>query len=230
MICYQVTNIVTGKVYIGLTATTLVERWARHMEHAAGGRGYALHDAIRKYGVDAFMIDEVASPIVRDREALADLERFLIAQAGSIAPRGYNLTAGGEGVGGCEETSRKISASLTGKKLSDAHRKALSEGAKRRIRKPCSPETAAKISVANKGKPGRAHTEESKEKCRIAGLKRKPIPCSQEHREKMSKLMTGHKPSPETIEKKRQAQLRIEAAKRETRAAIEAAMHQKVED
>lgn len=166
MICYQITNVITGKVYIGLTLVSLMERWERHVEHACGGRGYALHDAIRKYGVDAFMAEEIASPISRDREALAELERTLIAQAGSVSPGGYNLTAGGDGVGGCAETSRKISASLTGKKLSDEHRAALSAAAKRRPKRPCPPEVAAKISAANIGRPKKPHTEETKAKLR----------------------------------------------------------------
>ena len=162
MICYQVTNVVSGKVYIGLTTMALAERWRRHVGHALAGRGYALHDAIRKYGVENFTIEELAHSLTRDRDDLAELERLLIAQADSIAPGGYNLTAGGDGVGGCESTNRKISASLTGKKLSDEHRASMKAAAVGRVTGPPTEETKAKISASQKGKPGKKHSEETK--------------------------------------------------------------------
>jgi group I intron endonuclease len=247
MICYQITNLVSGKVYIGLTMTSIATRWRRHVELAARGQGYALHDAIRKYGVDSFLIEEVASPIEKDRDALAELERLLIAQAGSVSPGGYNLTAGGDGVGGCEATAKKISASLTGKKLTDAHRATLSESAK--IRKPREI-TESMRSNMREGQKKRAHaphTEATKEKCRLAGLKRKPIPLAAEHKAKLLALRVGSKDSEETREKKRiaalgrkptdearasmrAAQRRIADAKKATKEAILTASKQSNEE
>ena len=83
-----------------------------------------------------------------------------------MSPGGYNLTAGGDGVGGCEETNRKISASLTGKKLTQAHRASLSASAKTRKAREMTPELRASLSAAQKGKPRKKHTEETKAKLR----------------------------------------------------------------
>lgn len=224
MLCYQITNIVNGKAYIGLTTLTLAARWSRHVRLAARGVGYALHAAIRAYGVDSFLIDEVAMPLNEDPKSLAALECELISQAESLAPGGYNLTRGGDGVGGCDETARKISASLTGKKLSDAHRAALKAGAIGRKNGSPSSETRAKISASNIGRHGIAHTPESKEKCRLAGLKRKPIPMSEALKEKLRAANVGRFASAETKAKMSAAHRARHAAKVAAKEAIQAVM------
>ncbi len=198
MLCYRAINRRSGKVYIGLTAEGLSRRWGRHLRIAARGIGFALHDAIRAHGADAFEVQEFASPIPRTPEALAALEILLIAQEGSIAPGGYNLTMGGDGVNGSPGVGAKISAKMTGRKFTPEHREKLS-AAKRGVKRgPLAPEVIAKISAAQKGVPKPRHTPEAKEKCRLAGLKRKPIPISDEHRAKLVALHTGRKASDET--------------------------------
>ena len=247
MICYQITNLVTGKVYVGLTTQSLSERWRKHCVSSKKSEA-PLYRAIRKYGIENFIIEEIACAL-GDLNSLKELEKDLIAQNDCIAPKGYNATKGGDGVSGCEETSKKISKSLAGKKLSVEHIESLRQGAKNRKSPPCSKEKALKISLAQKGKPRKKHSQETKEKCRLAGLKRKSIPLSlesrkivsesnktrvvsKETREKMSASRKGKKLSQETIAKivasnkrfyeaKKQAQLLINSISLDITSGVE---------
>jgi len=208
MLCYQVTNVITGKVYIGLTTMTLAERWAIHVAKFRHGGGFALHAAMRKHGIENFVIEEIAAPIIKDRAELAELERTLIAQAGSMAPHGYNLTAGGDGVSGCDEVRKKIGAARRGKLMTDEQKARMSAAAKTRKPRVWTDEARANMSAAQKARTDlRGHTAESREKCRVAGLKRKPIPMTPEHQAKLLAIHVGRKQSPEEIEKRRQSAL-----------------------
>jgi hypothetical protein len=53
---------------------------------------------------------------------LNQLETFYIKNLNTISPYGYNLTYGGEQPVRCEETCKKISASLLGHSMSEASR------------------------------------------------------------------------------------------------------------
>lgn len=87
-----------GKVYIGQTIRTINCRWQQHI-HAAKSRNARdhntkLHNAINKYGADAFTVDiieEVDNAIIDDRE------KYWIQYYDSIHS-GYNITIGGEGM------------------------------------------------------------------------------------------------------------------------------------
>lgn len=94
---YLLTNLVNGKKYVGQTIRTLSARWRQHKYLANKGSPYAIHAAIRKYGDKNFSIICV-STIVGDRNELLTAERRYIAEYQSLAPLGYNLTEGGEGV------------------------------------------------------------------------------------------------------------------------------------
>ena len=97
-IAYVITNSVTAKQYVGVTVRGLRRRWADHLRAARNGTRTALYAAMRKYGSETFTVEHVASAL--SREALPQLERLLISQFGTVAPLGYNLTAGGDGVAG----------------------------------------------------------------------------------------------------------------------------------
>lgn len=82
----------------------------------------------------AFVI-ETLYEAVSWREAIA-VERGLIAEYGTMVPRGYNLTAGGEGVLGCKFSAaerQRRSEALKGKPLSAEHRRKIGENQKGRI-------------------------------------------------------------------------------------------------
>ena len=97
MMIYQITNVANGKVYVGQTTMDLARRWDCHV--AAAKRGSTLlARAIRKHGREGFRVE----PIVRIKNE-ADLdgaEQFWIEQHRCVAPRGYNLTVGGQKSGG----------------------------------------------------------------------------------------------------------------------------------
>lgn len=98
MIVYAVTHLTTGRRYIGLTGTSLSRRWDSHRKAMRDGVKTALYDAMRRYGVEAFEIAPVASLLPGlGRPELCELERLIIAQEGTMVPRGYNLTTGGDG-------------------------------------------------------------------------------------------------------------------------------------
>ncbi len=84
-----------GKSYIGITKHSLEHRIKIHIRASRSGRKLAIYNAIRKYG--------------------------------TFGDGGYNLIDGGEGTLGrsftvSEETKAKISASLTGMKLTEEQR------------------------------------------------------------------------------------------------------------
>ena len=83
---YLITNKINNNSYIGKTTQTTDLRWYRHRKAAEYGSNTHLHKAIRKYGVDSFVIEFLS-------EGLDDEEVQLI----SLMCPEYNMTAGGEG-------------------------------------------------------------------------------------------------------------------------------------
>ena len=92
---YQITNIKNGKSYIGQSASyTVKNRFARHLSTARTGRGYALHEAIRRHGEENFICQHIMTAFTKDD--LEQLESILILQNKTLYPHGYNLTQGGK--------------------------------------------------------------------------------------------------------------------------------------
>lgn len=91
---YVINCVPTNKNYVGQTTWELTARWQQHLHHARYGRKCALHNAIRKYGADAFTIEELeACPI----EQLDVRESYWIARLKShVHELGYNRTFGGQ--------------------------------------------------------------------------------------------------------------------------------------
>lgn len=99
MIIYSITNAVNGKSYVGMTAMTLVKRWWTHKKAAKSGVKTALHSAIRLYGANNFAVSHIASLLPGlSRANLGELECIIIAQRQTLAPIGYNMTPGGDGL------------------------------------------------------------------------------------------------------------------------------------
>lgn len=92
---YKITNQINGKIYIGKTLKTIPERWKEHCLDYKRERceKRPLYDAMNKYGVENFIIEEVekCSP-----DILNDRETYWIEQYGSFK-NGYNATKGGDG-------------------------------------------------------------------------------------------------------------------------------------
>lgn len=102
---YKHTNLVNGKVYIGITSRNPADRWGTN------GRGYKgqskFFNAILKYGWDNFS-HEVLVDNLTEEQAYA-MERELISAYDSIT-NGYNSAEGGGFVqcGGDNQHSREV--------------------------------------------------------------------------------------------------------------------------
>jgi group I intron endonuclease len=107
---YAITNLITGKMYIGQTVRSLAVRWSVHRQCARHGEQSALCRAIRKYGEENFLIEPICSCPV---DLLYERERYFIAawDTGVDHGRGYNLTAGGDGLRPSEVTRGRMSDS-----------------------------------------------------------------------------------------------------------------------
>lgn len=111
-VVYMATNTVNGKRYIGITKFTLDKRKRLHFASVRHGSNLKFHNAIRKYGVEAFdfcVILECAS-----YQEVKAAEQRLIAMH---RPE-YNLTKGGDGAVGynpSKSTRLKMSSAKKGK-------------------------------------------------------------------------------------------------------------------
>ena len=109
-----------GKSYHGITTLSVNRRMTGHKTAARNGSTYPLHAAIRKYGFENFKVEMLDTSV--DLEELHQLEIEAIARDNTLAPNGYNLTAGGEGT--------------KNHNVSDAHRASIGERMKARWKDP----------------------------------------------------------------------------------------------
>ena len=90
---YKITNTVNNKVYIGKTLGTIEKRFREHCvnsfrEHC---EKRPLYSAMRKYGIDKFIIEPI-----EETDSPDERERYWIEYYGSFR-NGYNATIGGDG-------------------------------------------------------------------------------------------------------------------------------------
>lgn len=180
---YLITNKVNGKRYAGQTKGTIEDRFDKHKYDAFGAkRGFAIHAAMRKYGVENFEIKLLS--VCYSLKDSNHREAYYIKLFNTLAPNGYNLRPGGDNSAMSQETKKKLSESRMGEKhhffgkhFTDSHKKNLSiSHTGRGLGRKMPEETKLKISQANSG-------------CEI----------TQEHRDKISKTLTG---VPQTKERK----------------------------
>lgn len=122
---YKITNNISGKSYVGLSVD-IFRRWKQHSNTwEAKKRWSAIKAAISKYGIENFtfaVIEECS------KEKLAEREIHWIKELNTLAPNGYNRTAGGD-TGITKETAAKIAKTKKERgtsKLSDEHKAKLS--------------------------------------------------------------------------------------------------------
>lgn len=207
---YRLTCTTNGKSYIGMTIRTLQHRRKYHCYEAnyPQYKGRRLSRAIKKYGEAAFVI-ELLYEAVNEQEALM-VERALIAQYGTMIPRGYNSTSGGEGFAGTKqiaEVKERRRLNSIGKKRSPETCRKFSDIAK--ARPPMSAEHRANIGAAVRG---RVMSEETRRK--LSEVK-KGIPKPFAMRAKLRAAKLGVPRSTASIEKGRATLLATWARKRE---------------
>lgn len=94
MLIYKVTNKINNKSYIGLTTRTLEERKSEHLRHTYSENTY-FHRAINKYGKENFLW-EIIDDTSKSLKELKEKETYYIKYFNTLAPNGYNISAGGE--------------------------------------------------------------------------------------------------------------------------------------
>jgi group I intron endonuclease len=181
---YIITNTVNAKQYVGISVD-LERRWKQHC--SANGSSPYLHKAIKKYGIEAFVFTHFADAF--DEEAAKAIEQILINEKGTKAPKGYNLTDGGDGIKNPSQSVRdkigyanknrskksreSVSRKLTGRKASEETKRKqflAKIGSKR------TNETKAKMSNSLKGNKrmlGKKHSSETIAKMKLAWAARK---------------------------------------------------------
>lgn len=94
---YRIYHIESGRSYIGQTVFPLETRFKQHIynAHTKTSASYNQHikRAIRKYGADAFDIEEIEQC---NNSLLDEREKYWIAHFDSVK-HGFNMTYGGEG-------------------------------------------------------------------------------------------------------------------------------------
>lgn len=185
MIIYKITNKINNKQYVGLTEKSIIERFEQHIKLSKNGK-YYLHNAIKKYGKDNFIIEEIEK--CNSIDELKQREIYWIKKLNSKTPNGYNMTDGGDGLlNPSSEIREKMSKAKKGKKLSDSHKFKLHLASLNQ-----SEETRKKNSLANSGKNhrmfGKHHSEITKLKMSISHQN-----MSNETREKIRTYHLGKK-------------------------------------
>jgi len=102
MIIYKITNLLSGKIYIGQTIQKMTTRWSRHCSNNRGTS--AISNAINKYGRDNFTIEEIDG--ANSQSELNYLEKHYICNLNSKFPNGYNIKDGGGQVGRPKQVPR----------------------------------------------------------------------------------------------------------------------------
>lgn len=105
----------SGKVYVGMTSTTLSKRVCSHKSFAKRGSKLAFHKAIRKYGdrIQFSILKKCASVEIAKKEEIRMIAKF------DSMKNGYNSSLGGESAYGkvlSQETKDLISNNSTLKK------------------------------------------------------------------------------------------------------------------
>jgi group I intron endonuclease len=149
---YKIINSVNQKVYIGQTTRSIAKRWSEHKSEK--GNCILLKRAIKKYGIESFLMEIVAETEASSKVALFsllnELEIKFIKENNSLAPNGYNMRFGGRnasptnlgkpgswmGRKHTEASKEKIAASKRGKPRPDMlkHMDKIHEKCKKKIK------------------------------------------------------------------------------------------------
>lgn len=99
---YRLTNTINSKKYIGKT----VYFRSRMSYHKGSKKKTYISRAIQKYGWENFKQEIIIDDVLE--EDLSNLEMSYIDVEDTMAPNGYNLTKGGEGISGFKHTPETI--------------------------------------------------------------------------------------------------------------------------
>jgi group I intron endonuclease len=109
MFIYKIINIQNQEFYIGQTIKNIEYRFRKHKEMSIRGDGYKLHNAMRKYGVENFIVE-----ILDTATNLNELNEKEIHYIDTLKPY-YNILPGGQ-IRLTKNSIEKMRQSLMGKK------------------------------------------------------------------------------------------------------------------
>lgn len=224
-----------NKIYIGITCRSVKARWLN-------GKGYNhnayMTNAIKKYGWDNIKHETLFDNLTKEEAEQKEIELIALYKS-SQREFGYNIEKGGHYAGVmAEETKKKLSQKLKGRKLSKEQIEkliAINTG------KILTLETRQKISKALLGRKGWHRTlqhnenmrksltgkKRSAEICKKFSEMRKGMKLSKETREKIGNAHRGKKISDETRKKMSNA-AKGKVVKQETREKMRKRMQKKV--
>lgn len=148
MYIYKIVNKINGKIYIGLTTTSVSKRFSCYKSETkmVGKRSkQILVEAMKKDGIENFSIETVDR--ATDKESLKKKEIYYIALFNSTDPSiGYNVSPGGDLHS--DETIKKRSLKSKGRPHNELWKQRISEGLKGH---KMSEEAKAKSSLSHMG-------------------------------------------------------------------------------
>lgn len=201
---YRIVCKVNKKPYIGQFCKNKPDqRWNRHLRDAEKGSKCAIHQAIRKYGKEAFEV--YIECICETQEELDKREDEFITKYNSmIYDNGYNMVRGGKGRAPDfhhkEEHKQKMREFMKGRKLSKDTKQKISDAHKGR-KNNWSEETRHRVAEASRKKAtGVKHSEETKRKIGEKSKGRKIVkpPLTEEQKKRIGNASRGRKFSEET--------------------------------
>jgi len=99
MLIYKITNKINGKIYIGQTIQTLVDRISNHLADSKRDRikrvKSKLHRAISKYGITNFVFEVLDTADSQD-ELNQKEQKYVTEFKSNVDTIGYNLLSGGK--------------------------------------------------------------------------------------------------------------------------------------
>lgn len=94
MYLYEIRNTENKSVYVGITRTSLDQRWRSHKSAAKRGIKSILYDAMRSFGSDKFQIYLIK--VFDNEQDMLDAEKQLIKSHRDSSEKCYNILDGGE--------------------------------------------------------------------------------------------------------------------------------------
>ena len=116
---YCITCLVNGKMYIGQTVRPIEKRFQAHLSKTQRGKDYKISRAIRKYGEENFIVEEVLTVFAPTKEILKkklDYVEMRLIKKLETHKCGYNSTDGGEGTLGLKLSEHAIRKMAESKK------------------------------------------------------------------------------------------------------------------
>ena len=164
---YLITNTENQMKYVGVTCRDVEVRFKEHVSNALVSNSMApLHQAIRKFGADKFVVEVLESEVVQ--EDARDRELFYISKYHTSEPDGYNnYRSGMGGLLHSEESKQHISEGLVGHVWSESRNEKVRQAM---IHRDYKQSWSDNLSASRKGRftkennPffGRSHTPEVK--------------------------------------------------------------------